>query len=252
MDKRVVEAFKTEGAVAMANTLSHRVAFLRDQVDLLYDRYDNIRPWHFWELHNPWSRSAVIMNSWKFLDICQSPELLNQIKHFIGENIILYDSQFYPDLSGIKNLKDHWNTDAERCPVEPLEGLAVRIPLKSSGKTPFKFLTGSHRDKVDKAPEQVITAQPDEMICHDIRIRYQIPNQKNFKSPAQYVIRYFPATSHYLRDPSARVHRKLAELYPLLNYAKMPLWLVSGEDKAENDFVTGFNPKAGRWIAKGK
>ena len=28
----------------------------------------------------------------------------------------------------------------------------------------------------------------------------------------------------------------------------MPLWLVRGEDKADNDFVTGFQPKAGRWI----
>ena len=37
------------------------------------------------------------------------------------------------------------------------------------------------------------------------------------------------------------------EEQPLINYATRPLWLVRGEDRAGNDFVTGFAPPVPRW-----
>ena len=61
------------------------------------------------------------------------------------------------------------------------------------------------------------------------------------------LVRYFPADRQYSRDPSHPAHVLLTERYPWVNYRTMPLWLVAGEDRADNDFVTGFNPKAGRW-----
>jgi hypothetical protein len=33
----------------------------------------------------------------------------------------------------------------------------------------------------------------------------------------------------------------------LINFCTRPLWLVRGEDRAGNDFVTGFAPAAPRW-----
>jgi hypothetical protein len=65
--------------------------------------------------------------------------------------------------------------------------------------------------------------------------------------PNAYAARYFPASSRYVRDPATPAHRALTERYPLLNYARLPLWLVNGQDHAGNDFVTGFNARAGYW-----
>ena len=67
--------------------------------------------------------------------------------------------------------------------------------------------------------------------------------------PSAYAVRYFPASSRYDRDPTARAHRQLTERYPLFNYARFPLWLVHGQDLAGNDFVTGFNVRAGYWTS---
>jgi hypothetical protein len=71
------------------------------------------------------------------------------------------------------------------------------------------------------------------------------------RHPVVYAIRYFSAHSRYERDPTSAVHRVLMERYPLINYAQMPLWLVHGQDRAGNDFVTGFNVRAGFWTGAG-
>ncbi|RME62516.1 MAG: hypothetical protein D6782_12040 [Alphaproteobacteria bacterium] len=65
--------------------------------------------------------------------------------------------------------------------------------------------------------------------------------------PTAFGARYFPATARYLRDPAHPAHMALMERLPWVNYAAMPLWLVAGEDRAGNDFVTGFNPRAAFW-----
>jgi hypothetical protein len=63
------------------------------------------------------------------------------------------------------------------------------------------------------------------------------------------VFQYFPASSRYIRDPAHPLHQALTERQPLINHATVPLWLVSGEDRADNDFVSGFQPKAAFWSA---
>src|SRR5580658_5865284 len=69
------------------------VRFLQDQsVRLAGQRVS--RPWHYAELHNPWARAAALYDSWGFLDLCQSPSLLAAIAGQIGEDLILFDSQW--------------------------------------------------------------------------------------------------------------------------------------------------------------
>jgi hypothetical protein len=62
-----------------------------------------------------------------------------------------------------------------------------------------------------------------------------------------YVLRYMPGTSHFNRDPLFEANRYAAEHRPLVNYTKRPLWLVRGEDRGANDFVTGFSVRVGQW-----
>jgi hypothetical protein len=62
-----------------------------------------------------------------------------------------------------------------------------------------------------------------------------------------YVIRYMAATSRFDRNPRSPENLTAMEEQPLVNYATRPLWLVRGEDRAGNDFVTGFAPPVPRW-----
>jgi hypothetical protein len=87
------------------------------------------------------------------------------------------------------------------------------------------------------------------IVVHPVDLRYRYCGVTPQDGPFEYVIRYFPATSKYLRDQCSNFYRKLNVLVPLQNYADRPLWLVRGADRADNDFVTGFRQKAGHWTA---
>jgi hypothetical protein len=62
-----------------------------------------------------------------------------------------------------------------------------------------------------------------------------------------YVLRYMPATSAFQRDAKASANWTAMQEQPLLNFTQRPLWLVRGEDRAGNDFVSGFSPQVPRW-----
>ena len=71
--------------------------FLDTESARLHRQIDVQRPWHYAELHNPWSRAASVYDSWGFLDLCQSRSLLGPVAELIGEDIILFDSQWLPE-----------------------------------------------------------------------------------------------------------------------------------------------------------
>ena len=147
MDHQIVRQFKSQGLVSLPLKLMDQyLPFLSKQASLLLDHSLKLRPWYFWELHNPWSRTAMLLDSWVFLDICQSNLLVDAISPITGEDVILYDSQFSPDLESFNNMGE-WLVDADRCPVEPLEGLCVRIPIpfNGPGELAFEYLAGSHK-----------------------------------------------------------------------------------------------------------
>ena len=87
--------YRTKGAVTIpAGPVKDYIPFLREQSAVICQSAQKIRPWLLWELHNPWSRAGLTADSWKFLDLCQSAELLQLITPLMGEDIILFDSQF--------------------------------------------------------------------------------------------------------------------------------------------------------------
>ena len=81
------------------------------------------RPWHFAELHNPWARAAACYDSWGFLDLCQSAPLLDAIAGLIGEDLILFDSQWLPDRW--QPCVPELESDAHRFPVDPPRGVTA-------------------------------------------------------------------------------------------------------------------------------
>jgi hypothetical protein len=203
-------------------------SFLARETGAMLRSGDGLRPWDLWELHNPWSRAAARVNAWGFLEICHAEGLLTAVAHRLGPDVILFDSQILPNpaLSGIGG------TVADGTmffPVEPMSGTVVRIPFAVPGDA--------------AQPEQpAVVHSPD--LEHDARCG---ENGTSF----EYVIRYFAATSRYLRDPTHFKHDALREAFPWINYCEMPLWLACGEDRAGNDFASGFQPRPGRWTSAG-
>ena len=208
------------------------------------------RPWHYAELHNPWSHAGASYDSWGFLDLCQSAFLLETVASLMGPEIILFDSQWLPDPWQSSETGSALECDAHRFAVDARRGLTVLVCFGGKGETATYF---DHRAAADPpAPagslEQVsLLLEPGTVLAVDLQLLHRVRTRPEAAAPTVYAVRYFPATSRYNRDPSAPLHRNLTERYPLLNYARMPLWLVRGDDKAGNDFVTGFNSRAGYW-----
>jgi hypothetical protein len=216
--------------------------FLRQQAAKVGAAGDAVRPWHYWELHNPWSRAGAVYDSWGFLELCQDPALLDPVTELIGPDIVLFDSGWLPDPSltpgaGTDTADPELSSDAPRFPVEPLRGATVLVAFARETHAGLSVDLGSIQLPFESG-----------VVCAlEARVAYRVCGLDEAELPSVYVARYFPGTARYLRDPALAVHRDLTERYPLLNYARLPLWLVRGEDRAQNDFVTGFSVRAAYW-----
>ena len=225
----------------------HLLRFLQTESARFFAQIVVPRPWHYAELHNPWSRAAAAFDSWGFLDICQSSTLIEKVAALIGPDIVLFDSQWLPDRWQMFDTDATLESDAHRFPVDPPSGLTVLIGVADVPRGTVRVdYWASHLRPAQRANAS-LDLEPGTALFLDSRVPYCVRVARDSSVPSAYVVRYFPATSHYSRDPAAPVHRALTKRYPLLNYARMPLWLVHGEDRADNDFVTGFNARAGFW-----
>jgi hypothetical protein len=224
--------------------------FLQAESARLGGQINAPRPWHYAELHNPWARAAAVYDSWGFLDICQSPTLVEKIATLIGMDIILFDSQWLPNRWDSRDDESTWESDAHRFPVDPRAGLTALIGC-ADVQPHAVHIDYRHPDRHTGDPHAYdsLELERGNIVIVDCEVPYRVRSSPESSFPTAYAVRYFPASSRYTRDPAAPVHRALTERYPLFNYAQMPLWLVHGQDRAGNDFVTGFNVRAGFWTS---
>ncbi len=169
-------------------------------------------------LHNSWSNTAVQADRWAFLDLCQSPMILVGIKALIGPDVVLWDSQLYLRSADY----EAFTTDGREgryWPIYPLVGAVAIVSFSNE----YPVL---HR-KISSSPtDPLALADADQPV---------------------YVIRYFAGSSKFTRDPRYPANWLAMEEQVLLNYTSRALWLVAGEDRASNDFVTGFSEQIPSW-----
>jgi len=167
-------------------------------------------------VHNPFGHHACRARAWLFLDLAEDAALLDLVKDVLGPDVILWDSELYFDLSTFAP------DEGQYWPVEPLAGVIAGISLEQG-----------------------------EVSVVDVNRLVEAHADFAARSGAQYIVRYMPASSHFNRDPLFSPNRRATEYRPLVNYAKRPLWLVRGEDRGNNDFVTGFLLPTARWADAG-
>lgn len=165
-------------------------------------------------LHNPFGRAVALVDCWKFLDVCESADVLDHVDAAIGPDIVLWDSELYLDARA-------WDlaraTEGRHWPADPLAGAVVDIALRTGVALILDVQNAA----------AIAAGEPG----------------------AHYVIRYMPATSRYNRDSRFEPNRLAMEERPLVSYTNRPIWLVRGEDRAGSDFATGFAPVAPGWAA---
>ena len=198
------------------------------------------RPWMFCELHNPWSRAAIVVDSWALLDLCQHRTLVDALVECIGEDVVLFDSQILPVPALGRHELGGWTSDADFFPLNgsgESDGVVVRIPFGPHRRRRVEC-NGTDSGKIEYGPNQILLHRGD--------FEYRTPDCQS-DAQWEYRIRYYSARRHFDRDPTHPKQVRLMERYPWVNYSKMPHWLVNGQDRADNDFVTGFHTKIGHW-----
>ncbi len=234
----MAERFADDGCVVVgiAEAADWSAVLERQRLALMASGAAN-RPWLFWELHNPWSRAAAYVDSWQLLDICHDPALVGALAALAGDDIVLFDSQIIPNPALSEFDQSTWRNDRVFFPLNADGGIVVRLPFGFPGARMFE-----HRRDETRASQY----SDGQILIHSADIDYR-SSAVNGSGNFEYVIRFFPADLRFLRDPQHAKHVALTDRYPWINYTRLPLWLVSGQDRAGNDFVTGFHTRTGRW-----
>jgi hypothetical protein len=206
-----IETYRASGCVAAAVKLPENL--VQPALTAALALAQN-KPWQelLSGIHNPFGRHACVADAWKFLDIAESPDLIDLIEYILGSDIIFWDSELYFDMPALPAEEALW------WPVEPLVGAIAVIALTTREPT-----------LVDVTRRQGLNPLP-----------------TGAKGPFL-VLRYMSAACHFSRDPVFPANLRAAETRILVNYAKRPLWLVRGSDRGANDFATGFSLPAAQW-----
>jgi hypothetical protein len=212
-----VVAIERRRAAVTGEAIRAVVVALQPIVRELAQRIPRPRAERLSGVHNPWGHAATIGHAWRFLDLCEHAAVVDAVAGVIGEDVILWDAELHLEGAAYRRFVEA-GCEGRYWPAEPLAGAVVLV-----------------------AP-----MQPDQG-ARVVRLDAIAPSDVADAAEPLIVIRYQPATSRYVRDPRAPRHRALMEDNPLLNDVHRPLWLVRGEDRAGNDFVTGFAPPVPRW-----
>jgi hypothetical protein len=208
------------GSVApREQTLYARLDLLRGQAAKLSSLQTQPRQERLSGLHNPWGFGAGLVDAWLLLDLCEDSEVLDAVENVIGPDLLLWDTELYLKASTYLQFVRE-GREGRYWPAMPLQGAVVMVPL----------------GPVEQA-----------LVCLDL----DSVNEESFPvldpSAPLYVLRYMPTTSAFQRDAKASANWTAMQEQPLLNFTQRPLWLVRGEDRAGNDFVSGFSPQVPRW-----
>lgn len=206
------------GSVApVVRSLAQRIEAMHAAARELAARRPPLRPERLSGVHNPWGHASVLTDAWCFLDLCEDPEILDRVERLIGPDIVLWDAELHLEAEAYRRFAEA-GREGRYWPVLPLAGAVALI-----------------------APT---AAQPLSCLALDA-LAANLPPLDAGKP--LFVIRYMPGASKFVRDGRAAANWIAMEEQPLVNYATRPLWIVRGEDRAHNDFVTGFSPTVPRW-----
>jgi hypothetical protein len=255
-----VTRYQHEGWVKPAWRLPHeRVDAMRGALDDLIARNPGVRPEKLVSAHIEGDNGEGVHGSAAFLELAQDPDIVELVSGVIGEDVILWGCHVFckPPVDGYET---PWHQDGHYWPIRPLANCTVWVALEASdrGNGCLRVIPGSHaarklhehlhEDRNDLTLNQRMAAgsfeeneavdvelAAGEMSLHDVYMIHGARPNRSTRRRTGVALRYMPATSLFDRN-----------LRPVdgktgvpVNFAKRPLWLLRGRDRAGNDFLTG-------------
>lgn len=240
-----------------------RTAAMREALDELIRRNPGVRPEKLVSAHIEGDNGEGVRGSAAFLDLARDPEIVELVSGVLGPDIILWGCHVFckPPVEGYET---PWHQDGHYWPIRPLATCTVWVALEDSkvDNGCLRVVPGSHRFRVlhdhlhedrtdltlqqrlapgtfDESDAADVELEAGEMSLHDVYMIHGARPNTSARRRTGVALRYMPSTS--LFDRSLRpVDGKSG--VPV-NFARRPLWLVSGVDRhGGNDFVTGHPP----------
>ncbi len=235
------------------------IAEMRDEYDQLLKRNKGIRSDIIMAPHQTNGGSMGISGSEKWLKCATHPGLIAIARQLIGDDIILWGTTLFgkPPHNGKET---PWHQDGDYYPIKPLEVLTIWIPLDdvTPENGPMRFIPGSHREhrlyshswvegddktinmvcdaeNFDEATAEPLILRRGQMSFHDVYMIHGSLANRTDQRRAAFIVRLMPATSFYDHALGAETGKK----HPAQGYGVRPLYLVSGTDRAGNNFTIG-------------
>ena len=181
--------------------------------------------------------SSVIFSVFIFND--GYPEIINEVKQLIGEDIILWGSSLFCKAQKTGN-ETPWHQDGEYWPIKPLESVTIWLAIDevTSENGPLQYIPGSHLNKslaehetldkknitlnqtlknIDKLKEKskYVTLQPGMFSIHDVYLFHGSKANYSGKRRAGLTYRYMPATSLFDHEGAREIEKKIGYSLPV-------------------------------------
>ena len=217
----------------------------------------DIRPEQLVGAHVPKSQDTGVRGEADLLDCTRHPDILDMVEQLIGPDLVMWGSQVFSKAAG-DGLAIPWHQDGQYWPMRPLKNVTVWIAIDPARVENgcMRVIPGTHRgglmehaftdrpglalnqglvDAVDEAAARDVELEPGQVSLHDAMVVHGSNANRSGMRRCGYAIRYVPATSHFDRSiPPTRIAAN-----QVIDFSKRPIWLVRGEDRANNDFSVG-------------
>ncbi len=239
-----------------------QVDALRSALDELLRRNPGVRPEKLVSAHV--DRGAAdngegVRGVADFLHLARDPEIVELVSGVIGDDVILWGAHVFCKPAG-EGYETPWHQDGHYWPIRPLATCTVWLALDPSTRANgcLRVVPGSHRSKLlhphlhedrsdltlqqrlaagafDEASAVSIELQPGQMSLHDVHMIHGAEANTSTQRRTGVALRYMPATSLFDR----RLKPADGQTGVAVNFARRPLWLLRGQDRAGNDFEVG-------------
>jgi ectoine hydroxylase-related dioxygenase (phytanoyl-CoA dioxygenase family) len=254
-----VAAYHRDGQLTPRQRLSPGlVGRLTRAIEGLISDNPDIRPEQLVGAHVRRSADTGVRGREELLDLVSQPEILDMVEQVMGPDLIMWGSQVFskPPTDG---LAIPWHQDGQYWPMRPLATVTVWIAIDpaTTDNGCLRIIPGTHRGgllahessddaglalnqglaagAIDEALARDVELEPGQVSLHDAMVVHGSNANPSGRRRCGYAIRYMPATSHFERrlEPT-RIARN-----QVIDFSQRPIWLVRGQDRANNDFAVG-------------
>ena len=255
-----VARYRQDGWVKPAWRLPpQRVASMRQALDDLIARNPGVRPEKLVSAHIEGDNGEGVRGSAAFLELARDPEIVDLVSGVIGEDVILWGCHVFckPPLDGYET---PWHQDGHYWPIRPLATCTVWVALEPSTRENgcLRVIPGSHATRAlhahlhedrsdltlnqrmaagsfDEAQAVDVELDAGEMSLHDVYMVHGARPNTSTRRRTGVALRYMPSTSLFDRT----LRPADGQTGVPVNFARRPLWLLKGQDRAGNDFRIG-------------